>query len=76
MNIEQVRKQYKKNEANNNHSANAVLLAKHFGTEEDLIRAEYIQSEHEKHGSIPDNLYRERYELSQPLYRIMMGIGK
>lgn len=44
---------YKRNENNNLHTENAVLLAKHFGTSEDLIIAQAIESLHNKLGHIP-----------------------
>ena len=74
MNIETVRKQYKRLEANNNHTAAGILLAKHFGTEQDQERMQHIQEVHEREGSIPHDLYQERYKITQPLYQIMMGI--
>ena len=45
--------QYKRNEDNNLHTENAVLLAKHFGTHEDLVTAKAIQSVHNQLGHIP-----------------------
>ncbi len=76
MNIEAIRKQYKRNEANNDHTANGILLAKHFGTEHDQERMQHIKEVHERSQSIPYDLYKERYEITQPLYQIMMGIQK
>jgi hypothetical protein len=45
--------QYKRNEDNNLHTENAVLLAKHFGTHEDLVTVTAIQSIHNQLGHIP-----------------------
>jgi hypothetical protein len=45
--------QHKRNEENNLHTENAVLLAKHFGNHEDLVTAKAIQSIHNQLGHIP-----------------------
>ena len=76
MDIKAIIKKYKSNESRNAHSENALLLAKHFGTEADIEKAVNILAVHLKEGSISHDLYMQRYEMSQPLYRIMMGIGK
>ena len=44
---------YKRNENNNLHTENTVLLAKHFGNHEDLVTAKAIQSIHNQLGHIP-----------------------
>ena len=44
---------YKRNAFNNLHTENTVLLAKHFGTHEDLVTAKAIQSIHNQLGHIP-----------------------
>lgn len=66
-----IRKQYDKNEDKNFHSENVVLLAKHFGTEEDLEKAKSILKQHNEDGFLSNDLYRERYELRQKLYKKM-----
>ena len=55
-------------EAENYHGENVVLLAKHFGTKEDLKEAKRILAEHEKQGSLTDKLRKERDELHHKLY--------
>ena len=60
--------EYEENEDNNYHSENVVLLAKHFGTEEDLKDAKAIQKKHENMGHMPSSLMSERDALSKKLY--------
>jgi len=72
MTIEAIRKEYKTNEALNLHSENAILLAKHFGTQKDLEQAEMILSEHIKNGSITASLHEKRQKLCRPLYCLMI----
>lgn len=65
-------KQYKRNEDNNDHSENVVLLAKHFGTDEDLTLAKKIQKKHDDLGHAPQSLLAERDELAKKLYKRMV----
>lgn len=60
--------EYQENEDENYHGENVVLLAKHFGTKEDLKEAKRILAEHEKQGYLTDKLRKERDELHHKLY--------
>jgi hypothetical protein len=46
---------YKQNEADNLHSENTVLLAAHFGTNEDFVIAEGYLAMHKRLGQLPQN---------------------
>lgn len=59
---------YKKNEDNNLHSENVVLLAKNVGTASDLTKAKAILAEHNKLGYISTDLLKKRDALSKKLY--------
>jgi hypothetical protein len=50
--IQSLRKQYNSNEHNNYHSENIVLLAKHFGTPQELAMAQKIARYRDKHGGL------------------------
>lgn len=69
--IESIKEEYEENEDNNYHSENVVLLAKHFGTEEDLEKALRILKEHQRIGYLTDELNEERYELNKKLYPML-----
>lgn len=60
-------KQYDENENNNYHSENVVLLAKTFGTKEDLKEAKDILKQHEKEGSLTSENYKRRMKLQEKL---------
>jgi len=64
----QIFAEYEENEDNNAHSENVVLLAKHFGTEQDLRDAKIILSKHEAIGNLPSYLQEERSSLHNKLY--------
>lgn len=66
--VSEVWEQYEENEDNNLHSENVVLLAKHFGTKDDIKKAEMILKKHEEIGHIPYDLMKERDELGHKLY--------
>jgi len=61
-------KTYIRNEDRNLHSENVVLLAKHFGTKEDLAKAKEILRKHDDIGYLSSELYEERSELDKKLY--------
>lgn len=65
---------YKRNENNNLHTENAVLLAKHFGTHEDLVTAKAIQSIHNQLGHIPYAFQQIRDEILIRLEKELKGI--
>jgi hypothetical protein len=67
-NFDKIFEEYEENEDNNYHSENVVLLAKHFGSAEDLKLAKSILKKHESEGSISEELYKQRYELDKKLY--------
>jgi len=58
-----VKKKYEENEDENAHSENVVLLAKHFGTKEELAEAKKILALHEKEGSLSSENGKKRQEL-------------
>lgn len=63
------KEKYEKNEDNNMHSENVVLLAKQFGTAQDISDAKTIQAKHEAIGHLPSYLGKERDALSSKLYK-------
>lgn len=68
--------EYQENQDENYHSENVVLLAKHFGTKEDLKEAKRILAEHDKQGSLTDKLRKERDELHHKLYPKLVKAAK
>lgn len=59
---------YDRNEDNNYHSENVVLLAKFVGSTADVAQAQRIVKEHRgSSGGISDKLYEERTELNRRL---------
>lgn len=68
--------EYQENEGENYHSENVVLLAKHFGTKEDLKEAKRILAEHDKQGSLTDKLRKERDVLHHKLYPKLLKAAK
>lgn len=69
-------KEYEENEENNDHTENVVLLAKHFGTPKDLLLAKNIQRKHNAIGSLPSDLRKQRDELSDKLYPMLIAAKK
>ena len=67
-------KQYLKNEDENYHSENVVLLAKTFGSKNDVKEATEILKEHDRIGYLSDDLYEKRKELDKKLYPIAKRI--
>lgn len=63
-----VYKEYLKNEENNAHSENVVLLAKHFGSATDLKNAKTIIAKHNSTGYLTNDVSSARYALSKKLY--------
>jgi hypothetical protein len=61
-------KTYKRNEDRNLHSENVVLLAKNFGTKEDLAKAKEILKKHDDLGYLSSELDEERSALHKKLY--------
>ena len=76
INLTTVWNRYKKNEENNDHSENVVLLAKTFGTDEDVIEAEDIQYKHDSIGYITTDLLRRRDILHNKLYPLLVRLVK
>jgi hypothetical protein len=64
-----IKEEYLKNEDENAHSENVVLLAKHFGTKEDLAKAKEILALHEKEGSLSSENGKKRQELHLKLIK-------
>lgn len=60
-------KKYLKNEDNNYHSENVVLLAKHFGTKEQLQEAKEILQRHNKEGYLSSENGERRFNLHRNL---------
>jgi hypothetical protein len=61
--LSSMKEEYYENEDNNAHSENVVLLAKHFGTKEDLTEAKRILALHEKEGSLSSENGKKRQVL-------------
>jgi chromosome condensin MukBEF complex kleisin-like MukF subunit len=74
--VKKIFAEYKRNENNNYHSENVVLLAEHFGTESDLMDAKAIQRKHDEIGHMPMSLMRERFELHQKLYPMLVNLNE
>lgn len=70
--INKVWNKYQKNEANNDHSENVVLLAKTFGTDEDVAEAEDIQHKHDSIGYMTTDLLKRRDFLQNKFYPILV----
>ena len=66
-NLDSIKNEYLENEDNNYHSENVVLLAKHFGTDNDYKEALRILSIHNEEGSLSGNNSLNRRKLSQKL---------
>jgi hypothetical protein len=67
--LSSIKEEYLKNEDENAHSENVVLLAKHFGTKEDLTKAKEILALHEKEGSLSSENGKKRQELHLKLIK-------
>jgi hypothetical protein len=61
--LSSIKKKYEENEDENAHSENVVLLAKNFGSKEDLAKAKEILALHEKEGSLSSENGKKRQEL-------------
>jgi antirestriction protein len=61
--LSSIKRKYLKNEDENAHSENVVLLAKHFGDAEDLKLAKQILAKHNKEGHLSSENAKERNEL-------------
>lgn len=74
-----LKRQYSRNETMNNHSANVVLLAKNFGTEDEHAKAREIVAERNKQGSLPTstrsvpNVREFQYGINQKYYPLLIG---
>lgn len=68
--------EYEDNEDNNYHSENVVLLAKNFGSAEDLKLAQSILKKHKSQGSLSDELNKQRSALSKKLYPKLIASKK
>ena len=70
-------KKYEKNEDNNYHAENVLLLAKHFGTDEDIDTATKIIKERNKVGYVPKNMSDKSSEISSRLYpKLIQALNK
>ena len=68
-NLKAIAKKFERNENNNAHSENVVLLAKHFGTKEELAEANSILKKHNEEGSLSSENGRKRYALYEKLMK-------
>jgi DNA-binding phage protein len=66
-NLALIKEQYEENEDDNAHSENVVLLAKHFGSSDELKEAKKILSLHNKEGYLTDENQLNRRTLSKKL---------
>lgn len=62
-------KHYERNEDQNMHSENVVLLATHFGTQDELKKAKEILRKHNEDGSLSMENLRERQPLHDKLFK-------
>ena len=62
-NLKSIAKEYEENEEENAHSVNVVLLAKHFGSADDLKEAKEILARHKKEGHLTSENGKKRMEL-------------
>ena len=62
-----IRKKFDRNEDENRHSENAVLVAQHCGSDEDHKEAKDILKQHKKHGSLTGDLMKRRSALYDKL---------
>ena len=67
---------FEENQERNDHSENVVLLAKHYGSKNDLESALSIQREHLRLGHIPYLLMQERDAIQSKLYPVMKAVQK
>ena len=65
----EIEEEFDENEDNNYHSENVVLLARYFGTKEDLKEAKDIWKKHREEGYLNGENSKKRYELSMKLYK-------
>ena len=61
-------KKYKENERENDHSLNAIMLVKQFGTDKELKDVEDIDKRHKKAGSISQSDLAKRNQISNKYY--------
>lgn len=74
INLSSVWTRYQDNQENNNHSENVVLLAKYFGTDEDIVEAERIRDEHHSVGYLTSDLGYRRDKIHNKLYPILVRL--
>jgi hypothetical protein len=65
--LKSIAKEYEKNEDENYHSENVVLLAKNFGTDEDIEEAKEILKKHNEEGYLSTENSKKRIDLSLKL---------
>jgi hypothetical protein len=65
--LKSIAKKYEQNEDDNAHSENIILLAKHFGTADDLKEAKRILALHNREGHLSSENGKKRYELHTKL---------
>jgi len=64
-------RKYNKLESNNDHTAAAILLAKHFGTKDEVETLVDIDRKHLRRGHILQEEIDERRNISQKYYKLM-----
>jgi hypothetical protein len=70
-------RRFERNEDINYHAENRVLLAKHFGTAEELVEAQTLYKIHMKQGSLPIGpLYHRVYEANNRQYAKLLEAAK
>lgn len=67
---------YKKNEQTNNHSLNALMLVKKYGSQEELDAVQRLVSKGQREGGFSSTDYREVYDLSNKYYPLLLKEGK
>jgi len=74
INLEDLRAEYKRNEAINAHTENCLLLVNNFGTDSQISRMEEIAAKYKRLGYLPNDLIIERDNMVRPLYAILRNV--
>lgn len=64
-------KKFEKNEDNNLHSENAILLAERYGNKKDILEAKKIYKLHMERMSLTPDLYERRRKIETKLFPLM-----
>jgi hypothetical protein len=67
---------YKENEETNNHSENALMLVKMYGTQDEIFEVERLIKKGEREGGFSMVDYRRMYEISNKYYKHLVEASK